>query len=266
MAPEIVNERNNKAGIRLMRSISVFGLSKTAAAEQLTEFGQLFAYFKLGFQTKFPEIRVMIYANGPVTNELKTLLAEAVQWVCCKLGIYVLCDSGRSMETVVGMLLLEKNATLAVAESCTGGLIANLLTDVPGSSNYFLFSAVTYANQAKMKILHVNGETLDKHGAVSEKTADEMARSAKDIVDATYGLSTSGIAGPDGGTDDKPVGTVCIGLATPLSTITQRFKFTLPSRRMNKHIFAVTALDMLRRDIIGVRQANYENILRAPGI
>ena len=255
---------NENAGIRLVRSISVFGLNKSAAEERLTEFKQLFAQFKLGFRTEFPQIQVMIYANGPNTNELETSSAEAVRWVHHKLGNNVISKTGQSMEKVVGMLLHEKKATLAVAESCTGGLIANLLTDVPGSSDYFLFAAVTYANQAKMKILQIKAETLERYGAVSEQTADEMARNARNIVDATYGLATSGIAGPDGGTDDKPVGTVCIGLATPHSATAQRFNFTLPGRRMNKHIFAITALDMLRRDLIGVRQANYENILRAP--
>jgi nicotinamide-nucleotide amidase len=154
------------------------------------------------------------------------------------------------MEHVVGMLLSEKNATLAVAESCTGGLIAHLLTDVPGSSHYFLFSGVTYANQAKMKILGVRAATLAKNGAVSVQTAREMARGAKQVVAATYGLATSGIAGPGGGTDDKPVGTVCIGLATPLSAGGRRFNFVGHNRKANKRIFAITALDLLRKELL----------------
>jgi nicotinamide-nucleotide amidase len=127
------------------------------------------------------------------------------------------------------------------------------LTDVPGSSDYFLFSAVTYANQAKMKILNVNAETIVKHGAVSEQTAGEMARGAKTIADATYGLATSGIAGPGGGTRDKPVGMVCIGLATPLSVTGYRFHFTHHNRKRNKRIFAVTALDILRKELLGAQ-------------
>ncbi len=152
----------------------------------------------------------------------------------------------------MGRLLCEKNATLAVAESCTGGLIANMLTDVPGSSDYFLLSAVTYANQAKMKILNVNAETLARNGAVSEQTAGEMALGAKNIIDATYGLATSGVAGPGGGTDGKPVGTLCIGLATPSSVSGHRFNFTDHNRRVNKHIFAMAALDLLRKELLGV--------------
>jgi nicotinamide-nucleotide amidase len=234
-----------------VRTISIFGLTESVTAEQLTQFKQWFPQFKLGIESKFPEIRVKLYASGSETDKLKDSAAEAIEWVCRKLGNHVFSGAGQSMEQVVGMLLHEKNATLAVAESCTGGLIANLLTDVPGSSDYFLFSAVTYANQAKMKILDVKAETLERHGAVSEQIASEMARGAKHIVDATYGLATSGVAGPGGGTDDKPVGTVCIGLATPLSVSGHRFNFPDHNRRMNKHIFAITALDLLRKELLG---------------
>ena len=139
---------------------------------------------------------------------------------------------------------------IATAESCTGGLIANLLTDVPGRSQYFLFSAVTYSNPAKMKILKVQAQTLDRNGAVSQQTAGEMAHGARNSVDATYGLATSGIAGPGGGTDDKPVGTLCIGLATPSSVAGHRFYFSHANRRMNKHIFAVAALNLLRTELL----------------
>jgi nicotinamide-nucleotide amidase len=253
MVLENLSTQKEKADISPTRTISVFGLSELATGEHLTEFKQLFPQFKLEIRTKFPEIQVNFYASGPDTDQLKDSLEDAVQWVCQRLGNYVFSDSGLSMEQVVGMLLHEKNATLAVAESCTGGLIADLLTDVPGSSNYFLFSAVAYANQAKIKILDVKVETLESHGAVSKQTASEMARGAKNIVDATYGLATSGIAGPGGGTDDKPVGTVCIGLATPLSVTGHRFTFAHHTRRMNKHIFAITALDLLRKELLRVK-------------
>jgi len=139
-----------------------------------------------------------------------------------------------------------------VAESCTGGLISHMLTDVPGSSDYFLFSGVTYSNQAKESVLGVTPATLSRHGAVHEQTAMEMARGARKITGATYGLSTSGIAGPDGGTREKPVGTVCIGLASPQSVVGHRFIFSNFSRTMNKQIFAMTALDLLRRHLLGI--------------
>ena len=248
---EKLNTNEENAGMRRMRTISVFGLTESSIAVQLTQFKQLFPQLILEIESDFPEIQVKLYAGKSNIGELKHSAAKAIEWICRKLGKHVISDTGQSMEQVVGMLLNEKNATLAVAESCTGGLIANLLTDVPGSSDYFLISAVTYANQAKMKILDVKAETLEKNGAVSEQTASEMARGAKNIVEATYGLATSGIAGPGGGTDDKPVGTVCIGLATPFSATGHRFNFADHNRKGNKHIFAMAALDLLRKELLG---------------
>lgn len=117
------------------------------------------------------------------------------------------------IEKRLGNALRETDATIAVAESCTGGLVGSLLTDVAGSSDYFDRSLVTYSSRAKRALLGVNREELDAHGAVSESVACEMARGARDTADATWGVATTGIAGPDGGTDEKPVGTVYIGVA-----------------------------------------------------
>ena len=250
---EYLSLKDKDSWNRLIGTVSIFGMTESAVAAQLTRFKQLFPQFKLGFSSKFPEIHVKLYTDKPNIARLKNSAAEAIQWICRKLGNHVFSISGQSMEQVVGSLLDENQATLAVAESCTGGLIANLLTDVPGSSEYFLFSAVTYSNPAKMKILNVTAQTLDRHGAVSEQTASEMARGARNGVDATYGLATSGIAGPGGGTDDKPVGTVCIGLATPSSVKGHRFYFPQDNRSMNKHIFAVAALNLLRTELLGAK-------------
>jgi len=245
-----MNSLKDNAGLRQIRSISVFGLSESVAASHLTEFQQKFSHQKLDIQPKFPELRINLSAAKPDVSGRIESISDAVQWVCSRLEPYVFSTTGESMEQVVGKLLRAQNATLAVAESCTGGLIANMLTDVPGSSDYFLFSGVTYANEAKVKILNVKSETLEKHGAVSEQTAGEMARGVRNVVNATYGIATSGIAGPDGGTADKPVGTVCIGLATPSSVSAQRSRFIDNSRIVNKQIFAAAALDVLRKELM----------------
>jgi nicotinamide-nucleotide amidase len=113
----------------------------------------------------------------------------------------------------VGDLLRDREESLAVAESCTGGLVGSLLTDVPGSSDYFDRSLVTYSYDAKRQLLAVSRESLDDHGAVSDPVAREMAQSVRDTADATWGVSTTGVAGPTGGTPEKPVGTVFVGVA-----------------------------------------------------
>ncbi|WP_338727758.1 CinA family protein [Haladaptatus sp. DJG-WS-42] len=118
-----------------------------------------------------------------------------------------------TIEMRVGDVLRGQGATVAVAESCTGGLVGSLLTDVPGSSDYFDRSVVTYSYDAKRALLAVNRESLDEHGAVSEQVAREMAQGVRDTADTTWGVATTGIAGPDGGTPEKPVGTVFIGVS-----------------------------------------------------
>jgi nicotinamide-nucleotide amidase len=204
-----------------------------------------------GFRSKFPEIQVKLYIRGKDDQVLRKILKKASQWVLGKLGENIFSMNGSSMEAVVGGLLAAKEATLAVAESCTGGLISHLLTNVPGSSGYFLFSGVTYSNEAKTKVLGVSNEVLQRYGAVHEETVKKMAQGARNVAGATYGLATSGIAGPDGGTDEKPVGTVCIGLATPHDVKGFRFVFPFNTRLMNKRIFTMKALDLLRRELQG---------------
>ena len=156
------------------------------------------------------------------------------------------------MTQVLGQLLSEKKATVAVAESCTGGLIANQLTDIPGSSDYFLFSGVTYANEAKKKILGVPANILKKHGAVHPETARHMARGVQKVSGADYAIATSGIAGPGGGSDDKPVGTLCVGLATPTTSKGYHYQFPFRERGQNKLLFATVAMNKLRKELLKI--------------
>jgi nicotinamide-nucleotide amidase len=235
-----------------VKTLTTFGLTESLTGERLKEFSKIFPAIQLGFRAKFPEIQVKFYIRGTDANQLEMLIGDASRWVSEKLGHKLISPDGESMEAVVGRLLSVKNSTLAVAESCTGGLIAHRLTNVAGSSDYFLYSGVVYSNQAKVALLGVSQDTLNRHGAVHEETAREMATRVRLITGATYGLATSGIAGPGGGTDEKPVGTVCIGLATPGDVRAYRFEYRFKNREMNKQIFAMTALDLLRRELIGV--------------
>ena len=243
--PRLIELLGQSRSVRLVKTLSTFGLTESATAESLKDFEQHFAHIKLGFRAKFPEIHVKLYGSGPDEGELRSQLADAESWVIRHLGSRVFSTTGESLEEAVGRLLCAQSQTLAVAESCTGGLIADRITEVPGSSDYFKLSAVTYANSAKIRLLGVKAETLDTQGAVSEQTAEEMARGVQQIADASFGLATSGIAGPGGGTDDKPVGTVCFAWSIEgRDPVTQRVQFA-GNREEVRHQAVRLALERL---------------------
>lgn len=252
--PRIEQLQGSKSTSRV-RTISTFGLPESAVGEKIDDLNGMFSEIKVGLRASFPEIQIKLYGRSADAALLDRQLGRAEKFILDKIGEKVFSVDGEAMETVVGRILRKKGASLAVAESCTGGLIANQLTEVPGSSDYFLFSGVTYANEAKVQVLGVSADTLKNSGAVDEQTALEMAVGARKIAGATYGLSTTGIAGPGGGTPEKPVGTVCIGLAGPRGATARRHHFPFGRRRMNKRIFAMTALDQLRRALLGIGDA-----------
>ena len=153
-----------------------------------------------------------------------------------------------SMEGVVGELLKENNRTLSTAESCTGGTIAKMLTSKSGSSNYYHGSIVSYSNQAKVELLGVLKNDLDTYGAVSKNVVEQMALGVKEKLHTNFGLATSGIAGPNGGTEEKPVGLVWVAIATPETTITRKFHFS-QHRERNIHMTVLCALNLLRNSL-----------------
>ncbi len=232
------------------KTISTFGLGESALEEKLEGFLEHFLGIDLGFRASFPEVQVKLYQKKKSQTALLKEQKEAVNWIEERLGEKIISLDGNSLAAVVGKLLVDKKATLAVAESCTGGLIANLLTNNAGSSEYFILAAVTYADIAKQKILSVPPETLEKYGAVHVETAMAMAAGARKLSGATYALATTGIAGPSGGTSEKPVGTVCIGLAGPEGVTSKRYHFSFGKRLLNKKIFTAQALDILRRKLL----------------
>ncbi len=232
------------------KTISSFGLGESALEERLDGFSERFPDINLGFRAGFPEVQVKLYQKKRSHDDLLYEQREAVNWITERLGDKIISLDGKSLATVVGKLLVDRKMTLAVAESCTGGLIANLLTNIAGSSGFFILSAVTYADIAKQKILGVSTETLEKYGAVHEETAKEMAAGARKLAGTTYAIATTGITGPTGGSPEKPVGTVCIASAGPDGIICKRYHFTFGKRLLNKKMFAAQALDILRRELI----------------
>jgi len=247
--PRIAEFRGKTDEHYMVKTISVFGLTESGVNERLADFNLKYPEITLGFRAKFPEIHIKFYLKGNHVKQMADLMENAGNWVYQRIGDHIFSIEEQSMEAEVGKLLHRQKATLATAESCTGGLIAHRLTNVPGSSAYFLFSAVTYANEAKMNVLGVSPDTLNRVGAVHVETVKEMALGVRRIAHATYGIAVSGIAGPDGGSDEKPVGTICIGLADSDDVKGYQFHFPLGNRRMKKQMFATKALDLLRRKL-----------------
>ena len=210
----------------------------------------------------FPKIETTIVASPGVIelfffwrgeNDLHLAdreLNELVERVRSKLGKSIFTDKDESLEEVVGRSLLAQRKTLATAESCTGGAISKMLTDVPGSSDYYLGGVVCYSNDSKTHLVGVNETTLERFGAVSKPVAHQMALGIRKRVDSDYALSATGIAGPDGGTPEKPVGLVFLGLSTPDGTEVRELRLGA-GREVIRVRSARLALDWLRRKLEG---------------
>jgi len=237
-------------GVRFAsRVFSTFGLTESALDEALAGLippGE----GRLAFRAAFPRIQARVSVSGAADDDLDSRLDALEREARLRLGtnLYAIGDLG--MEEVVGALLSERRLTLAVAESCTGGLIGHRLTEVPGSSAYLRLGVVAYANESKRALLGVQEETLARHGAVSTEIAEQMAEGVRLLAGADIGLATTGIAGPGGGTEDKPVGTVCIGLAWSDGVWSRRYHLGARSRGWVKGMTAQVALDRLRRWLI----------------
>jgi nicotinamide-nucleotide amidase len=236
----------------LIERLTVFGLPESRVGFLLKEFENKYPQMHLGFRADFLVIEVKIVMSGFHIDNNKALsqIKEAKQWVIEQLENRVVSIRGLTIAGEVAQLLIEQNKTLAIAESCTGGLIASLMTDISGSSDFFLFSGVTYANDAKIDILNVSKKTIIDHGAVHEQTALEMAVGARKKAGADFAISTSGVAGPTGGTKERPVGMVCIGIAGVDFAKAKTYKFKDNDRLQNKKRFATMALELLRRHLV----------------
>jgi nicotinamide-nucleotide amidase len=201
------------------------------------------------------EVKLRVSTKAQNETEAQKIIEPVVQEIQSIAGLdYFGCDND-TVASVVGKLLIQRGETLAVAESCTGGGLGAMLTETPGSSDYFLGGIITYANQVKVKQLGVSERDLEEYGAVSEIVAQQMALGVKNKLESSYGISITGIAGPDGGSKDKPVGLVYIAIANPQNE-TSSFCYTLGEKRgreLVRYLSACYALDQLRRQLLGVR-------------
>ncbi len=228
-------------------TFKLFGLPESVVGK-LVEGCGLSEAITVSYRAAFPEVHVVLKAPYGISLEAP---AATVRAVLGKEAIYTETPSQSFVERIQ-QLLLAHGATVATAESCTGGLVASYLTETPGSSAVFAGGIVSYDNRIKEQLLKVSESTLKKHGAVSAETVQAMAKEVREVMNTTYGLAVSGVAGPDGGTPDKPVGTVWIGLAGPSGDSIQRSIFYVNDRRSIRIYSTYVALDLLRRKLEGL--------------
>jgi competence/damage-inducible protein CinA-like protein len=225
------------------RSYSVAGMGESLVEKMIGEKVAAVPGIELGYCARPGEVEVRIVGTPDAIRMADAILRG-------ELGVSIFSANDEAIEAVVVKLLTQRKQTLATAESCTGGMIANQITNVPGASEVFLAGYVTYANSAKSDVLNVDPKLIERHGAVSEPVARAMAKGARTRADSTYGLATTGIAGPSGGSDEKPVGTVYIALtSTESDTIAKKFFFPT-DRETFKQLASTAAVDLLRRKLL----------------
>jgi nicotinamide-nucleotide amidase len=237
----------------LIRSttLKVFGYTESAIADLLKDIDPGEFSASLAYLPRFPENHVKITVKGISAEDVEGRLNELEGIIREKLGGRVIAAGRETLEEIVGSLLTSNQATLAVAESCTGGLIGHRLTQVPGSSAYFERGVVVYSNAAKAQMLGVPEPLIEAKGAVSAEVAEKMAEGVRRAGNTTLGLAVTGIAGPDGGSEEKPVGTVFIALSGPEGTVSKGYRF-FGDRDRIKTISAYTAIDWVRRYFLNV--------------
>jgi nicotinamide-nucleotide amidase len=251
----VLTDMAGRQGHLVQRSLRLFGKMEIEVQQAVHTVEQEVEGVEVGFYPNFPEIHLTLTARGHERLPLEKRLDRFIAALHQEVGEVLLGPEGETLEEVVGRQLREQGWTVAVAESCTGGLICHRVTNISGSSDYFMGGVVTYSNQSKMDLLRVATETMREKGAVSSETASAMARGVKELFLTDFGLAVTGIAGPTGGTPEKPVGLVFMGLATPNGVESRRHQFP-GDREMVKTLTAETALDWLRRELLSWKGQN----------
>lgn len=227
--------------------LKCFGVREAILDERLR--GISLGDVRLSFRVRFPEVWLKLVCWGKerakIVKEIKAVKKEIYN----QIGESIFGEDTTTLPQTVGELLKSRRETLSIAESCTGGAIADAITNVSGSSHYFERGVVAYSNRSKIETLGVRTKTLEKFGSVSSAVVKEMASGVRKISGTTYGLAVTGIAGPTGGSKEKPVGTVFIALATPKKTEVQHFCFER-DRVEFKQLVTATALNWLRKELL----------------
>ena len=252
MEKSVLPQLQRGGGGQVFRSalLRTAGISESELYEQLQGVPENFPDVKLSFLPQLPGVTMRLSTYGSSAEACEKKLNQDKAVIQKRVGKFVYGEGDISLEGVVAGLLLERKLTIAVAESCTGGLVSHKLTNVPGSSGYFNRGVVAYSNKAKTEILCVPEKTIRDHGAVSSETALAMSDGVRRISGTDIGISTTGIAGPGGGTSEKPVGLVFIGYTDKNRSFFEKHH-SPRDRAWNKERSAVAALDLVRRVLLG---------------
>ncbi len=238
-----------KTPVLYHKVIRTIGLGESFLAEKIADWeDNLPKNIKLAYLPSFGQVRLRLTGFGEDENILREQVEAESAKLIPQISKYVYSQEDEELEKALGKTLKAQGFTLSTAESCTGGYISHLITKIPGSSAYFMGSVVSYSNEAKINVLGVKPETLAEFGAVSEETVKQMAEGVRKVMKTDFGIATSGVAGPDGGTIEKPVGTIWIACASESKTVAM--KLTLTQQRETNIIYgSVAALNLLRRMI-----------------
>ena len=232
------------------RTLLTTGVPESSLQQKIGDVsGVLSDSLKLAYLPSTSGVRLRITAYAENRDEAESRIDDLEQILRDRVGKYIFGMGKDTLEGVVGGLLRDAGRTIATAESATGGLIGHRLTKISGSSDYFWGGVVAYANDVKVDVLGVSARDLASHGAVSEPVAEQMAAGVRERLGTDIGISTTGIAGPGGGSEEKPVGTVCIGYADPSTVRSVRLQLT-QDRQLNKELFATSALETVRRQLL----------------
>lgn len=239
-----------KSQVILHRNIMTYGEPEARLAELLKDFeSALPENIKLAYLPSSGVIKLRLTGTGSDRMLLSAKIDEQVRNLYKIIPDLIFAENEESLESTIGRHLKDKHQTICSAESCTGGRIANMITSVPGSSSYFKGSVIAYDNFVKTGFLKVRKDIISRYGAVSEQVVTQMAENSRRLFKTDFAVATSGIAGPDGGTEEKPVGTVWIAVASEQETVTSGYVFG-NNRIINIERFSITALNLLRKQII----------------
>ena len=233
------------------RVIMTTGIGESFLADKIKDWEEALPDFlSLAYLPQHGMVRLRLSGRHEDAQVLHATLDDQIDKLTHLISDYIFAMQDQPIERTVFDLLINKEKTFALAESCTGGNIAHVITLIPGSSKVFKGAVVAYANTAKTKVLGVPAEMIEKHGVVSQDVVESMAKGVRCLMEADYGVATTGIAGPSGGTDENPVGTVWIGVATALGVVSKCFNFGKDRENIINRA-TIAAYEMLRQELIG---------------